>query len=143
MTSEIAHLDVVVCDLERSAAFYGELLAPLGWRTHGTIVGERGERVVYLQAAHGTQLGLREPPAAAARPRPPDRYDVGMHHLAFGADSREVVRDRARWLRDRGARLESGPQEYDYAPGYYSVFFLDPDGLKLEVLHLPRSGNGS
>ena len=27
---------------------------------------------------------------------------------------------------------------YDrYAPGYYAVFFFDPDGMKLEIVHVP------
>lgn len=29
------------------------------------------------------------------------------------------------------------PQEYDYTPGYYAVFFADPDGMKLEVVYEP------
>jgi hypothetical protein len=33
--------------------------------------------------------------------------------------------------------LESEPQEYTYSPGYYAVFFYDPDGMKLEILHVP------
>jgi glyoxylase I family protein len=137
LTGAVAHIDIVVGDLARSLAFYRGLLEPLGWWTSGTIVGERGERVVYLQGADRTQLGLREPPAGAAPPRPPDRYDVGLHHLAFRAVSRELVLDRASWLRERGAAIESGPEEHDYAPGYFAVFFFDPDGLKLEVVHLP------
>ena len=24
-----------------------------------------------------------------------------------------------------------------YSPGYYAVFFADPDGIKLEFVHLP------
>lgn len=51
--------------------------------------------------------------------------------------SREVVDERAAWLRDRGAEVESGPREYDYTPGYYAAFFFDPDGIKLELLHRP------
>jgi glyoxylase I family protein len=47
------------------------------------------------------------------------------------------VDERARWLRERGFEVESGPQEYDYTPGYYAVFFYDPDGIKLELLHRP------
>lgn len=27
--------------------------------------------------------------------------------------------------------------EYDYRPGYYAGFFYDPDGIKLEILHVP------
>jgi hypothetical protein len=28
-------------------------------------------------------------------------------------------------------------------PGYYAVFFYDPDGIKLEVVHLPESSDES
>ena len=34
------------------------------------------------------------------------------------------------------------PQEYGYLPGYYAVFFYDPDGIKLEILHVPDGGAG-
>ena len=40
-------------------------------------------------------------------------------------------------LRERGAEIESGPEEYGYLPGYYALFFYDPDGLKLEIVHIP------
>ncbi len=33
--------------------------------------------------------------------------------------------------------IESGPREYDYSPGYFAVFFHDPDGIKLEIVHVP------
>jgi len=66
-----------------------------------------------------------------------DRYRVGLHHLAFEAWSRAVVDERAEWLRARDATIESGPQEYAYVRGYYAVFFYDPDGLKLEIVHIP------
>jgi catechol 2,3-dioxygenase-like lactoylglutathione lyase family enzyme len=36
-----------------------------------------------------------------------------------------------------GATIESGPEPYGYLPGYYAVFFYDPDGLKLEIVHVP------
>ena len=45
--------------------------------------------------------------------------------------------ERAEWLAARGVELESGPQEYAYLPGYYAVFFYDPDGIKLEIVHVP------
>jgi hypothetical protein len=28
------------------------------------------------------------------------------------------------------------PAEYDYEPGYYAVFFSDPDDMKLEFVHV-------
>jgi hypothetical protein len=48
-----------------------------------------------------------------------------------------MVDERAQWLRLQGAEIESGPEVYTYIPGYYAVFFYDPDGLKLEIVHVP------
>lgn len=62
---------------------------------------------------------------------------MGVHHVAFVAPSREAVDERASWLGEQQAEIESGPREYDYAPGYYAVFFHDPDGIKLELVHKP------
>jgi glyoxylase I family protein len=132
------HLDLVVTSLERSKPFYQELL---GFTRASEIVGERGERVVYLSRPErgtvgGVALGLREK-QSDAHPVPFDRYAVGVHHVAFEVESRAVVDERAEWLRARGVEIESGPAEYDYRPGYYAVFFYDPDGIKLELLHVP------
>jgi glyoxylase I family protein len=61
-----------------------------------------------------------------------------MHHLAFAAPGRAAVDEAARWLAGRGVAIEGGPGERHYTPGYYAVFFYDPDGIKLEVVHRPR-----
>jgi glyoxylase I family protein len=133
----IDHLDLVVTDLERSLAFYRGLLAPLGYLRESRIPGERGEPVTYLgRAEGGGSIGLRERQSDADAV-PYDRYAVGVHHVAFAADSRAAVDERAEWVADQGMTIESGPQEYGYAPGYYAVFFYDPDGIKLEVVHAP------
>ncbi len=131
----VDHLDLVVSDLERSLAFYNELLEPLGFNRNSEIAGERGERVVYIGGTGQTSVSLREAQSPPAGPY--DRYSIGLHHLCFGAPSREVVDERAAWLQARGADIESGPAEYDYTPGYYAVFFYDPDGIKLEIVHRP------
>ena len=134
----IDHLDLVVSSLERSLDFYRGLLGPLGYVHEGDIVGERGERAVYLSRhGGGGSLSLRER-QSTERDRPYDRYDLGIHHLAFAASSRATVDARAAWAREYGAEIESGPREYDYTPGYYAVFLHDPDGLKLEIVHRPR-----
>jgi glyoxylase I family protein len=136
--SAIDHLDLVVTSLERSLDFYRGLLEPLGYVRLSEIAGERGEHVVYLGRIGGMgSVSLREA-QSVAHPVPYDRYGVGLHHLAFSASSRSAVDERAAWLRHRGAQIESDPREYDYTPGYYAVFFYDPDGLKLEIVH--RSG---
>lgn len=135
--SAIDHLDLVVTSLERSLAFYRGLLQPLGYVRVSEIAGERGERVLYLGRAGGMgSVSLREA-QSDAHAVPYDRYGVGLHHLAFRASSRGTVDERGAWLREQGAEIESGPEEYDYAPGYYAVFFYDPDGIKLELVHRP------
>jgi glyoxylase I family protein len=118
--------------MARSLPFYRELMAHLGPISEGSIRGERGEVVVYLNAPGGA-IGLRE----AETPGAVDRYAPGLHHIAFDAASREVVDAIGAWLRDEGAEIDGGPGERDYTPGYYAVFFFDPDGLKLEVVHQP------
>jgi glyoxylase I family protein len=132
-SSGVHHVDLVVSSIERSLPFYSELLGPLGYHSVGEVVGERGETIWYLSGP-GTAVGLRQ---AQSESEPYDRYRIGLHHLAFEADSRSEVDERAAWLRARGVEVESEPQEYTYLPGYYAVFFYDPDGLKLEIVYVP------
>ncbi len=136
--SKFSHVDLVVSDVERSLDFYRGLLVPLGWTGLTEVRGERGETIHYLsQKGPGVAaLGLRQRPDDAPQ-HPHDRYALGIHHICLDVRTREVVDERADWLRGRGAEIESGPAEYDYTPGYYAVFFYDPDGIKLELLHRP------
>jgi glyoxylase I family protein len=128
------HVDLVVSSILRSLPFYRELLEPLGWHRVGEVEGERGETIWYISGP-GSSLGLRE--AQTGTDGPFDRYRIGVHHVAFEAPSRFEVDERADWLRARGVPIESGPEEYSYIPGYYAVFFYDPDGIKLEIVHVP------
>ena len=129
------HVDLVVRSIERSLPFYRDLLGPLGWLGISEVEGERGETIWYLSGL-GTSLGIR-----AAQPSQIgagyDRYSVGVHHVAFEAPSRAGVDERYEWLRAQGVEIESDPREFGYSPGYYAVFFYDPDGMKLEILHVP------
>ena len=133
-SSGVHHVDLVVSAIERSLPFYRDLLGPLGWHGLSEVEGERGETIWYLWGT-GTSVGLRA--AQTGTPDGFDRYRIGLHHVAFEAHSRALVDERANWLRQNGAELESEPQEYTYTPGYYAVFFYDPDGLKLEIVHIP------
>jgi hypothetical protein len=33
------------------------------------------------------------------------------------------------------------PEDGPWAPGYYSILFEDPDGIRLEVNYVPGKGN--
>lgn len=116
---------MVVSSIEQSLPFYRGLLEPIGWSGLREAGGEQGETIHYLsvEGPGFAALGLREK-RSDAHGLPYDRYAVGVHHVCFDVPSREVVDERAQW-------------EYDYTPGYYAVFFYDPDGIKLELLHRP------
>jgi glyoxylase I family protein len=132
----VQHIDLVVSSIERSLPFYRELLAPLGYHRISEVEGERGETIWYLSGA-GVAIGLREAQSKDIAGAAYDRYSIGLHHIAFEAWSRAIVDERGDWLGERGAEIESGPEEYAYQPGYYAVFFYDPDGIKLEIVHIP------
>ncbi len=133
-TTGVHHVDLVVSSIERSLPFYRDLLGPLGWHRLGEVEGERGETIFYLSGP-ATSIGLREAPDAPTEPY--DRYRVGLHHLCFEASSPAAVDERAAWLSEYGAEIENEPAIYTYLPGYYAVFFYDPDGMKLEIVHVP------
>lgn len=68
------------------------------------------------------------------------RKNVGLNHLAFRVDSSADVdlfyTDYI--LKNNIPVLYGGPKEYpQYEPGYYAVYFEDPDRLKLEVMYNP------
>ena len=130
--SGVHHVDLVVSSIERSLPFYRDLLGPLGFTRIGEVEGERGETIWYLGGA-GSAVGLRQAQSLGGI----DRYRLGLHHLALNAPSRAAVDERHAWLVAAGAEIETPPREYTYSPGYYAVFFYDPDGIKLEILHVP------
>jgi glyoxylase I family protein len=137
VVSPFRHVDLCVTDLDRSLGFYADLLGLLGWKSHPTleIVGESGERVVYLpfdDDPGAGALGLRSATATA----PADRYRVGLHHIAFNADSGRTVDQVWGWVRANDLDHEGPPRGY-YSGHYYALFIRDPDNIKVEVVHRP------
>jgi catechol 2,3-dioxygenase-like lactoylglutathione lyase family enzyme len=65
------------------------------------------------------------------------RKRTGLNHLAFSVASKEAVDTFVKeFLEPRHiATLYGGAKEYDYAPGYYAVYFEDPDRIKIEVAY--------
>jgi glyoxylase I family protein len=128
----VHHLIINVSDLERSRVFYGWLLPRLGYdgtRTYPGMLGWFGARGSFWMKQADARL--------AGDPFSKDR--VGLCEIAFGAMSRAEVDALARELAARGAPVLAAPREYPYTPGYYAVFFTDPDGIKLELVHIPGS----
>ena len=124
------HIDLTVSDLRRSTEFYELVLGALGF--------SRIEHPTYTAWSNGRMnIGLRQAtsahPAAAV-----DRFRPGLHHLALRAKGRSDVDEFHRLLVGRGLPVLDPPAEYpEYGPSYYAVFFADPDGMKLELVHFP------
>ena len=65
---------------------------------------------------------------------------VGLHHVCFRARERGDVDAVHELARELGAHVVHPPEEGAWAPGYYSVLFEDPDGIRLEVNFVPGKG---
>lgn len=68
------------------------------------------------------------------------RKHVGLNHIAFRAGSKESVDKFYReYLQKHHIRvLYGGPKEYGFGKGWYSVYFEDPDRIKLEFVFTPE-----
>jgi catechol 2,3-dioxygenase-like lactoylglutathione lyase family enzyme len=129
----MAHVILTTGDFPKARAFYGRLLPFLGL----TPVIDTPD--YYYCVGGRTALGIRPGAAAHAGQRfVQDR--VGLHHLCFRARSREAVDELHAFLRELGAPIVHPPREDAFAPGYYSVLFEDPDGIRLEMNFVPGRG---
>lgn len=127
------HIDLNVSDLATARPVYGLVLEYLGYR----MVKDDAQGCEWDLGPEDRRisLGLR-----VARPESANhahqRYAPGLHHLAWRAASREEVDAVYRLLVGHGIPVLDAPAHYpEYSPTYYAVFFEDPDGIKLEILH--------
>ena len=130
----IQHIDLAVADVDRSLAFYNELLGPLGLEEFARYPSYRGsEEVVYL--AFGDEcIGLR--PADGGEHR---YYEVGVEHIAFEVDRRDEVDEAHRRCIQMGANIHHPPEEDKDEFDYYALFVFDPDGFRVEVFSWANS----
>jgi catechol 2,3-dioxygenase-like lactoylglutathione lyase family enzyme len=119
----IDHLVIRVSNYEASKSFYGRLFDFLGFE----ISDEYEDAIGWTNGKTRFWIG---PADAESRERKYRLGDVGFHHYAFALRSRKDVDALQDFLQDLGATIVDPAGEY--YDDYYAVFFLDPDGLKLE-----------
>ncbi|MCG8423746.1 MAG: VOC family protein [Proteobacteria bacterium] len=66
---------------------------------------------------------------------------IGLHHLCFRTRRREDVDELYRFLQSIDTTIVHPPEDGPWAPGYYSVLFEDPDGIRLEANYVPGKGH--
>ena len=129
----IAHTFLTVGDFPAARDFYGQLLPFLGL---SPVLDSEG---IYYCVGGRTAVGIR----ASEQQDPQNRFDQnhsGLHHLCFRLRERQDVDELYRFLQTTRARIVHPPQEDGWAPGYYSVLFEDPEGIRLEANFVPGKG---
>jgi catechol 2,3-dioxygenase-like lactoylglutathione lyase family enzyme len=129
----IAHVILTVTNFERALDFYGRLMPFLGLEK----VFEGNDFAYWVGGR--TALGIQRCHDAYSS-EAFTQYRVGLHHLCFRAKDRDDVDRTAAFLKHLGAEIVRGPQDGDWAPGYYYVLFEDPDKIRLELCHVPGAG---
>jgi catechol 2,3-dioxygenase-like lactoylglutathione lyase family enzyme len=118
------HIDLRVRNRDAAQKFYAQILPAIGFSVDKSgkqwgLFEAEGEKAVDF-------FGFTE--EADHRPN--------GNRIAFWAESREAVDKVAEVVRKAGGRNLEGPELcVEYSPGYYAVFFEDPDGNKLEVCY--------
>jgi glyoxylase I family protein len=138
LNGSINHVSITVSDLPTAMRFFGPLLSRLGY-TVGQIFRSRSgsDLTVNINEANGTAFNIwQASPALAGR-----RFEIyapGLHHVAFNVERHDQVDEIHRLVPELGAEILDGPGEFPFGPGgYYAVYFLGPDRLKFEVVHMP------
>ena len=147
ISGTLSHIDISVGSPDRSIPFYQILLTGLGYKRMSLdlpgFIGPTPQRAGWsIDYSDGGRFGVEVRPADKNKKnRRYDRYEPGPHHMAFHADSRKTVDNVSDSLLNAGFEVLDPPHDYSgqigYSAGYYAAFFADPDGVKLEAVHLP------
>lgn len=129
----IAHVQLTVNDLQAAMPFYEKVLGFLGMRP-----AVRAPNGLYMIGGKTAVLITRS--SEENREVRFDQRRAGLHHLCFRARTREDIDELYQFLLQEGVRVVHAPEEGTWAPGYYSVLFEDPEGIRLEVNFVPGKG---
>lgn len=122
--SSIHHIAIIVSDIEKAREFYVE---KLGFEVvRESYRKERDDWKLDLRVDEHTELEIfaeKNPPKRVNRPEA-----CGLRHMAFRVES---VEETVKELAEMGVECE--PIRTDSFTGEKMTFFLDPDGLPLEL----------
>ncbi|MGX5712476.1 VOC family protein [Sphingopyxis terrae subsp. ummariensis] len=130
----VAHVILTAGDFARSTAFWRDLIAYLELKvvldSDAMLYGVGGRTAIGIRTGSPENAGKRF-----------DQGAPGLHHACFRMRDRDAVDRLYVFLKDRSDIVfVHGPQEEPWAPGYYSILFEDPDGIRIEFNHVPGVG---
>jgi catechol 2,3-dioxygenase-like lactoylglutathione lyase family enzyme len=129
----VAHIMLTVSNFDACLPFYERLLTFLGLTP---VI--KADAMLYCVGGR-TAVGIMK-----AEDRYRDerfaQFRVGLHHVSFRARERTDVDALHDFLVGIDAKIIHPPEDGPWAPGYYSVLFEDPDGIRLEMNHVPGKG---
>jgi catechol 2,3-dioxygenase-like lactoylglutathione lyase family enzyme len=125
----VDHIVLSVSDFARSKEFYGKVLGFLGFK----VLDEYPEMIGWTNRR--TRLWISQADGEGRRHRH-RKGEVGFHHFAFELESRRDVDALQSFLENNG--IEIVDRAAEHYPSYYAVYFLDPDGMKLEGMKYGR-----
>lgn len=133
----IAHIQLTVRDASTCIPFWERLCHFLEMKT---LIKSDG--IVYCI---GSRTGILVR-SASPEDKPDDlafnQWRAGLHHFCLRARAREDVDAVHEFVSSTlGGHIVHPPQEDGFAPGYYSVLFEDPEGIRVEVNHVPGRGH--
>lgn len=128
MVKKLLHTRYRVVDLEKTVAFYRDVL---GLKEVDRKVSPRGSKLVFLQAPQGEELiEICEFPASGPVIVGPD-----LTHVAFEVDDIEAF---ARHASAKGCPLSDGPTRT--GNGSMIAFVDAPEGYEVELIQRPTAG---
>lgn len=133
----INHVSITVSDLDSAMAFFAPVLELLGYTDHEWGHSSGTRLTINLNPGAGIAFNIWQAKGELARHKF-EVYEPGLHHVAFNADSHARVDELTELVGRLGGTILDGPGEFPFGlGGYYAVYFLGPDGLKFECVHMP------
>jgi catechol 2,3-dioxygenase-like lactoylglutathione lyase family enzyme len=132
----IDHVYISVTDINKSLAFYGEALKPLGWRAFGDYKSASGpEGIPDLFGIGDDVYGGGKGVGSSIWLRQRKPAETGLY-LGIVCNSNELVDAAYEAAIKAGATDEGKPADRIYfAPGYYAANVADFDGNRIEFVH--------
>jgi catechol 2,3-dioxygenase-like lactoylglutathione lyase family enzyme len=133
----IAHIQLTVRDPATCLPFWEKLCTFLEMKT---LI--KSEGIIYCIGSRTGILVRGAEPDDKPDDLPFNQWRAGLHHFCLRARQREDVDAIHEFVTSElGATIVHPPREDGFAPGYYSVLFEDPEGIRVEVNFVPGRGH--